>query len=226
MKITISYSYGNTMTVTDKNNCDMNVFFKQKRYRILQTRVKNTSTPSCHHEQQAWLLALTSPHASRPGEKRSSWQKKQASTQTTVRAIDAHVRYHTVIHISKYRKDRILTIGKYYDGYRQKESWHEWILQTKLIPNLAHTGDEHLETLRPPRAHEQQAQRLALTSPHASRPGQERASFKKRRQAATQTTVQQAIDTHVRYHTMIHTSKYEKHRILTIGKYYDGYQRK
>ena len=52
------------MTVPDKQNRDVNGFSKQKRYRILRTRKKNTSTPSCHHEQQDRRLPPTGPHAS------------------------------------------------------------------------------------------------------------------------------------------------------------------
>ena len=105
------------MTVSDEKDRDMNGFSKQKKDRILRTRGKtNTSRPSCRHKQAARLLPLTSPHASLPSAERPS-SRKAAGPHLHYGTTAINIRTCMVSHYDTDENDRILTIGKYNDGY-------------------------------------------------------------------------------------------------------------
>ena len=99
------------MTDTGKTNRDMNGFSRQKVYRILNTREKNTSTPSRDHEQQPRLPPPTKTHASSSGEERCPRHKRSK--------LPLRLQYElsTYTYGIKYEKSRIPTIGKYKDAY-------------------------------------------------------------------------------------------------------------
>lgn len=166
--------------------------------RILHTR-KNTSTPSCNHEQQPRRLPHTKPRVSRPRGERISCKKRSRPPLIRRYALSTYT-YQTMIHI---KEDRILTIGKQNDGY-----WKKYLPLIDFPRRILHTRKKNTSTHAC--NHEQQPRLLPPPKPRVSRPKWERSTLHKYSWPPLRhSDYDRAINIYVRYHLMTHTYIYE-----------------
>ena len=105
------------MTVTDEPNRDMKGFSKQERYRILHTRgTKKPRDPLAATRKRLGFCPRRVP-VPRFLARNDLRPKNAAGPPTHYGTSAINIRTRTVSHYDTDEKDRILTIGKYNDGY-------------------------------------------------------------------------------------------------------------
>ena len=110
------------MTVTDAQNRDMNGFFNHNRYRILHTR--GTKTPRDLPAAKRKRLGFCPRRVPVPPYQRRNdlRPKNVAGPHSHYGTTAINIRTRTVSHYRADEKDRILTIGKYNEGYCRTKS--------------------------------------------------------------------------------------------------------
>ena len=105
------------MTVTDETNRDMNGFSEQKIYRNLHTRrTKTPRDPPAATRERLGFCPRRVPVPPLSNAERSSSQK-YSIPHSHYGTTAINIRTRTVLHYDTDEKDRMLTIGKYDDGY-------------------------------------------------------------------------------------------------------------